>query len=297
MAVRDERLIWARDGVDWPNRDLSRFIETRGLTWHVQQAGHGPLLLLLHGTGASTHSFRDLIPALARDYSILAVDLPGHGFTDLPPFYRLSLDGMARALDELLRTLAAKPAGVVGHSAGAAIGARLALDRAIRADLLISLNGALLPFRGAPNFLFPAIAKALFLNPLTPRIAARRASPKAVARLIRDTGSHLDERGLDLYCRLMRTPAHIAGALGMMANWKLQGLARELPRLETPIVFVACDGDRAVPPADGATLAGRVPHGRYLEIPSLGHLGHEENPPRFIELIRSEMRHAGGRTA
>ena len=292
MAVRDERLIWARDGADWPNRDLSRFVETRALTWHIQQAGDGPLLLMLHGTGASTHSFRALIPALARDYTVLAVDLPGHGFTDLPPFYRLSLDGMSRALDELLRTLGAKPVGVVGHSAGAAIGARMALDGAIRPQVLISLNGALLPFRGAPNFLFPAIAKALFLNPLTPRIAAKRASPKAVARLIRDTGSDLDEEGIALYHRLMRTPAHIAGALGMMANWKLQGLARDLPKLATRTVFVACEGDRAVPPADGATLAGRAPNARYLEIPDLGHLGHEEDPPRFVELIRTEM--AGG---
>ena len=68
-ASRRERrstLSWDQDGHDWPNRDASRFVEAAGLTWHVQIAGQGPVLLLLHGTGASTHSWRDLLPGLAE---------------------------------------------------------------------------------------------------------------------------------------------------------------------------------------------------------------------------------------
>ncbi|MCR9221251.1 MAG: alpha/beta fold hydrolase [Alphaproteobacteria bacterium] len=292
MSVRDQRLHWERDGADWPDRDASRFVETPGLTWRVVVAGRGPAVLLLHGTGASAHSFRDLIPDLARDFTVVAPDLPGHGFTDVPPFYRLSLDGMARALDDLLGALDLAPTLAVGHSAGAAVAVRMTLDRMIAPARLVSLNGALLPFRGAPNFLFPAIAKALFLNPLTPRLVAKRASERAVARLIADTGSRLEPSGIELYHRLMKTPAHIAGALGMMANWRLQGLGRDLPKLKTPITFVACARDWAIPPADGATLAGRVPDGRYLEIPDLGHLGHEEAPERFCALIRQEAAQA-----
>jgi magnesium chelatase accessory protein len=293
MAARYQRLDWTRDGADWPHRDASRFVETNGLTWHVQVMGSGPVLLLLHGTGASTHSFRDMMGPLSQSFTLVVPDLPGHGFTDLPAFYKLSLDGMARAVGDLLRALDLSPSLAVGHSAGAAIAVRMTLDRMIQPQALISLNGALTPFRGAPNFLFPAIAKALFLNPFTPRLVAKRATTPAITRLVRDIGSPLDEIGVSYYQRLISTPAHVAGALGMMANWRLQGLGRDLVKLKAPITFVACANDKAVPPTDGATLAGRAPQGRYLEIPNLGHLGHEEAPERFVALINAEARAQG----
>ncbi|MFN5717015.1 MAG: alpha/beta fold hydrolase, partial [Bradyrhizobium sp.] len=74
-------LVWSRDGTDWPNRNASVFVEAAGIRWHVQRMGEGPSLLLIHGTGAATHSWRDMLPLLARHFSVVAPDLPGHGFT------------------------------------------------------------------------------------------------------------------------------------------------------------------------------------------------------------------------
>jgi magnesium chelatase accessory protein len=66
----------------WPNHHLSRYVRAAGLRWHVQVAGDGPDMLLVHGTAASTHSWRDLMPIFSQRHRVLAVDLPGHGFTD-----------------------------------------------------------------------------------------------------------------------------------------------------------------------------------------------------------------------
>lgn len=66
---------------NWPHRDCSQFIEAAGLSWHVQRMGEGPALLLLHGTAAATHSWAGLMPLLARRFTVIAIDLPGHGFT------------------------------------------------------------------------------------------------------------------------------------------------------------------------------------------------------------------------
>jgi hypothetical protein len=60
LRVLHDKLDWASDGADWPNRDASRFVDAGGLRWHVQVAGSGPVLLLMHGTAASTHSFAAL---------------------------------------------------------------------------------------------------------------------------------------------------------------------------------------------------------------------------------------------
>ena len=56
---------WEREKSDWPNREASRFVDAGGLRWHVQQAGSGPVLLLVHGTGASSHLARN-VARLAR---------------------------------------------------------------------------------------------------------------------------------------------------------------------------------------------------------------------------------------
>eukprot|EP01035_Chromulina_nebulosa_P056425 gene56425-77329_t len=252
-------LSWARDGRDWPHRAASRFVEAGGLSWHVQEMGQGPTLLLLHGTGASTHSWRDLLPLLARDFHVVAPDLPGHGFTEAPERDRLSLPAMARGLTALLGKLGVEPEGIVGHSAGAAIAMQMVLTGAVAPSCLISLNGALLPFKGVASQLFPSVARLLVLNPLVPRLFAWRAgSTEAVTQLLEGMGSRLDARGQDLYQRLFSNRVHVASTLGMMANWDLEALGRSFGRLDLPVLLVVGAGDRAVPPGDARAVAQRL---------------------------------------
>lgn len=279
--------VWETDGRDWPNREASRFVAAGGLRWHVQVAGSGPVVLLLHGAGAASHSWRDVLPRLAERFTVVAPDLPGHGFTATPPAAGLTMPGMARGVAALLGELGLAPALVAGHSAGAGLALRLALDGLTTAPV-VSLNGALLPFPGPAAKLFPALARVLFTNPLMPRILSFQAQrPGAVARVIGRTGSRIDARGIELYARLFRRSGHVAGTLGMMANWDLEGLKRDLPRLAVPLTLVAGTADSTVPASVSREVARLVP-GAGLEIVSgLGHLMHEEQPARFADLIAS----------
>ncbi len=280
-------LSWPTDGRDWPNHGASRFLSAGGLRWHVQVMGAGPVLLLLHGTGASTHSWRDLAPMLATDFTVVAPDLPGHGFTQSPHSDQLSLPAMARAIATLLKALDLAPDLVVGHSAGAAIGLRMALDGSIAPKALVSLNGALLPFRGLASQLFPSLARLLVLNPFVPRLFAWRASSaSAVDALLQGTGSRLDARGLDLYQRLFSNRVHVAATLAMMANWDLEVLGRAFGKLDLPVVLAVAANDKAVPPGDAAEVARRLPNARIETIPAAGHLAHEEKPDEIAALIR-----------
>ncbi|KQT08634.1 alpha/beta hydrolase [Methylobacterium sp. Leaf399] len=287
MTSRSDRPQWERDGGDWPNRAASRFVEAAGLVWHIQEMGRpdAPALLLVHGTGAATHSWRALAPLLAADFRVLALDLPGHGFTDPLPPGRLSLPGMSAALAGLLRHLDVAPRIAVGHSAGAAILARMSLEGGASPDLLVALNGALMPFPGLASVLFPSLAKVLFLNPVTPKIFAWSADTAAVERLMRGTGSKLDAHGLALYRRLLRFPGHVAGALGMMANWDLAALDRDLPRLAVPTLLVVGGDDRAVSPETAFTVQRRIPGARVELLRNLGHLAHEEAPETVAAVI------------
>ena len=271
----------------WPNRDFSRFVRAGGLNWHVQVMGAGPPLLLIHGTGAATHSWRALAPLLAAEFTVVAPDLPGHGFTDAPAAARLSLPGMARSVQTLLWALDVRPAVVVGHSAGAAILMRMCLDGQITPRALIALNGAMLPMGGIPGQLFSPLAKVLAGLPLLPNLFAWRARDRRVVeRLLADTGSAIDAEGVALYARLVQNPGHAAAALGMMAQWDLRPLSAELPRLATPLLLIAGGNDRTVPPRQSSTVRDVVPGARLEVLAGLGHLAHEEDPAGTAALIR-----------
>ncbi|WP_342149447.1 alpha/beta fold hydrolase BchO [Methylorubrum sp. SB2] len=291
MPLLDEdRPTWERDGRDWPHRAASRFVEAAGLRWHVQEFGEPdkPGLLLLHGTGAATHSWRGLAPLLAERYRVLAPDLPGHGFTDPLPARRLSLPGMAEAIAALTDSLGVSPQLAIGHSAGAAVLARMCLDKRIAPSLLVALNGALTPFPGVASILFPSMARMLFVNPITPKIFAWSADKAAVRRLIDGTGSRLDQQGLDLYRRLFTRAGHVSGALGMMANWDLAALDRDLRRLATRTLLVVGSEDKAIRPDTAFALRDRLPAARIELVRGLGHLAHEEAPGRVAEIIFAE---------
>jgi len=291
------RLVWEQDGRGWPHAASSRFVQAAGLRWHVQQLGPdgAPVLLLLHGTGASTHSWRGLMSALADRFHIVAPDLPGHAFTDMPASPRqLGLPGMAGAVAALMATLGRAPALVVGHSAGAAIGARLCLDGALAPHALVSLNGALLPLSGLAGQVFSPLARLLTVNTLVPRLFSwRAADPAVLKRLLDGTGSALDAAGAALYGRLVANPGHVAGALGMITQWDLQALQRDLPRLATPLHLVVGARDRTVPPREQRRVRGLVPGATWTELPGLGHLAHEEQPAELARLLAEMARGAG----
>lgn len=281
---------WARDGADWPFREASRFIRVGELLWHVQSYGAGPPALLIHGAGAATHSWRDLGALLAERFTVLAMDLPGHGFTGLAGRAERTLPGMAQALRTLLQALCIAPRLVIGHSAGAAIGLRLALDApqafAPPAPLIVTLNAAIAPFPGLAGQLFPGIAKALFYNPLAIHAFALSArDDRAIERLIASTGSQLEARGRDLYARLLRMPRHIEGTLGMMAHWDLPPLQADLPRLGAEVLLLTGAEDLAVPPSVSREAARLMPKATVEELKGLGHLAHEEAPDRVAARI------------
>ncbi len=292
-----DRPFWEWDGRGWPNAAASRFVRAAGFDWHVQRMGAGPSVLLLHGTGAATHSWRDALPLLAARADVLAVDLPGHGFSALPrsgragpPGSHMGLPGMAADLAALLAVEDMRPDIIIGHSAGAAIAIRMALDGTVSPRRIVSLNGALLPLGGMAGQIFSPMARMLVGLPFVPALVAWRAADRAVVqKLLADTGSTLDLQGLELYARLFRRPGHVAGTLAMMAAWDLPAFARDLPRLAAPLTLVSGLGDRTISPDTARRVRAMLPASHLVVWPGLGHLAHEENPQLLAKLIAELM--------
>lgn len=286
LAAQSRYQAWKTVQNHWPNHAASQFVEAGDLRWHVQIMGDdsAPPLLLLHGTGASAHSFRDLMPALAARYLVIAPDLPGHGFTATPAANGLSLPGMARLVMDLIGVLAKSPVIAMGHSAGAAILIYMAGRYGFSPRRILSINGALEPIHG--HAIFAPLARLLFVNPLVPRLFALRARFGDVTNFVLSkTDSDIDSRGIRCYGTLLQSSEHVEGALGMMANWDLSALQRIYKNLDVPITLVAAEDDRTVPASVSRRAAALIPDAELVLIQRGGHLLHEVHWQDMARLV------------
>ena len=275
------------EGRHWPLREASRMVRVGRIDWHVQDLGaqDAPVAILVHGTGAATHSFRGLAPLLAQDRRVIMMDLPGHGFTRGAEAEDLTLPGMAQALGGLVQALGINPALAIGHSAGVAVLLQSTLSGGIRPDCIIGFNAALEPIRG--NALLSPLAKLLFANPLTARLVSFQARIVNMAdQLLKATGSRIDQTGRECYALLLRQPTHINGALGMMANWRLEPLIAKLGQMHTPVTLIAAADDPMVPARVSRQAARLIPGCAVEIVDHGGHLMHEADPALAAELIR-----------
>ncbi len=267
----------------FPSREL---VSADGLNWFVAQMGQGETILLVHGTAASVHSWRDLMPLLSEQYHVVALDLPGHGHTVVDDNSHFSLRRMATGVAAVMQEMKLKPRIVVGHSAGAAILAVACARKLMQPEKYISFNGAFYPFGGAAGSIFSPIAKLLAFNSFMPRFLSGFATRAKVEKMLRDTGSNISDEGVELYLDLFQQPSHISAALGMMASWDLRGMDDNFVRMTQDCVFVAGDNDKAVPPETADRAAARCRNAKSMHINGLGHLLHEENPVLAAKIIK-----------
>lgn len=279
---------WDRDGKSWPNNTHSRFLRAGGVLWHLQEICEkdAPCLLLLHGSGATTHSFADIMPLLAQHFHVLAIDIPGHGFSSAILDQKPTLPNVGKAISDILSELNFNPDILVGHSAGAAIACELAINQGVKTKAIISINGAFYPFPGFNKTLFPAIARLLFLNPFVPSFLSFSAQNRQlVERIMKGTGSKLSLEQTEFYRRAFQSSDHVDGTLAMMAHWNLDPMAEMLKQLELPLLQIIGERDSIIEPSASLKTAKFLQNGERTLVPETGHLVHEEKPEQVATLI------------
>lgn len=274
-------------------RDLagpdSRFVDVDGVDYHYVRSGEGkPTVILLHGFGASTFSWRDIVPELDDRSDVVAFDRPGFGLTERllagewegPNPY--SLTTQADATIALMDELGIERAVLVGHSAGGAVAALAAARHPNRVEGLVLEAAAIYTGGGTPGWIRPLLA--------TPQ--ARRVGPLIVRRVFSGP------RGTEFLRSAWADPSAITDEMieGYRAPltirdwdkalWELTIAPRPdapvdvLDRIECPVLVVAGTEDAIVPYEDGVRLAEDL-DGRLATFEETGHLPHEERPERF----------------
>jgi pimeloyl-ACP methyl ester carboxylesterase len=245
------------------------FVEVDGLRVNLEQAGHGPPLLLLHGWGGSARSFASLIPVLAGAFSVCAPDFPGFGLSALPPV-PWGVADYVTFVRRLLERLQWPRAHLLGHSHGGRVAIALAAERPSTVDRLVLVDSAgirpprtlALRSRG----LLARTARRVLGHPL-----AGVAGRKSLAAL---------------YRRLGMTDYASAGPLrATFVKLVNEDLSALLPRIEAPTLVVWGARDTETPLWMGLQIARDVPNAKLTVLPGAGHYSYLDAPQRFEQQI------------
>lgn len=280
---------------DWPHRQASRSVVVGELAWHVQVMGQGPTVVLLHGTGASAHSWEEIMPRLAEVATVVAPDLPGHGYTRGARVEELNLPRMAADLQALVEALGvAPPRLIVGHSAGAPLAVRWVLDAGLSETAILGFNPSLVPPPPSYDWVAPWLNPIATSSPVASLLAAIGGPTGLVNQMLSSTGTELPPARRAYYRRLFSDPAHVRGAMGFMAAANLPALLEAGRTLRAPATWVVGAADAWIPEPRLREVIGRYfPSATVLRWEG-GHLLHEVEPERAAELVREVLARALG---
>jgi pimeloyl-ACP methyl ester carboxylesterase len=259
-------------------------------------AGSGPAVLLIHGIGDSSETWRDVVPLLAASHTVIAPDLLGHGRSDKPRA-DYSLGGFANGMRDLLVLLGVDHATVVGHSLGGGVALQFAYQYPQMCDRLVLVASGglgaevtpLLRLAAAPGagLAIAATARAPVRRPLMAVLAAAAWSgllcKEDVAELSRTWAGLGDRSTRTAFLRTLRSVVDIRGQ-AVTSRDRLY-LTEAIPML-----LVWGDRDPVLPVSHARAATRDLPGCRLEVVPGAGHLPHQSDPARFVLVVDDFLR-------
>lgn len=280
------RRVGLKEYTDWRDAHKpGRIIDIAGYGVHIVERGSGPrALLLIHGFGAHTYSWRELMPRFERDYRIIAVDLKGFGYSERDAGAGLSATDQVAMLKALLDHLGIERAVVAGHSMGGGIAQRFAATYPQMVAALILIASVAGDEREGIRTL-----PAFIMRPLMPVLGALTAS-RLLAACYEDR-AFLTPEIREAYLGPTRIRGSMDGLLAM-----LRDTASDPPidtsRIDMPVLVLVGEHDRVVPRSASQRIRERIPQARVVVIERAGHNLIEERPDDCAEAIRAFLREA-----
>lgn len=257
--------------------------------------GDGKPVLLLHGFGASSYTWRHLEPALAAaGHRVLTVDLKGFGLSDKPADEDYSIFDQAVLVSDFIDQLGLKEVTLVGHSLGGGVALVLALDedpaKRARVTKLVLMDSVAY----AQNI---PIAFNILRTPVIGQIGSRlvplEVQTRVALKLAFFDDSKFDGRDVKQYTEPLRDKgsrhAMIQTARKILPD-NLPELANRYKAVRIPALIIWCDHDKVIKPHIGVRLHNDLPNSTFRVIGNCGHLPQEEKPQQTLELVRNFLR-------
>ncbi|MEU1555566.1 alpha/beta hydrolase [Streptomyces scabiei] len=254
----------------------SRFAAVDGLRIHYKRAGHGPALVLLHGSGSSLQHFDRAAALLSEAFDVIRPDLPAFGLTGPRKDRDYRIPTYAATVAAFVAALGVEHCAVAGNSLGGNIAWNLALDHPERLTGLVLVNAT-----GYPEKEMPAgmrLTRNPLLRPVLRRVMPRDAIERNLRAMVGPRSTIVDDAMLDRAHQLMSRPGN-RSAFVDFCNTDQPDRSAQIPRITVPTLALRSAA------IDGQHFARDIPGAQELVHPHGGHLLPEEEPQWVAEAI------------
>lgn len=251
-----------------------------GLRVHYRDQGNaaGPALVLVHGFGASLHTWEPWVERLGFNYRIITLDLPGHGLTRAPAGYQASTQRFVEIVDTVTAQLGVTRFTLAGNSMGGGVAWNYALTHPEKLDGLVLVDAAGFPVSGDQRTGPPPLIFALINNPIIGPLMRDLDNRPLIANGLRSAfvnQSLVDDAMIDRYAEMARAPGHRAI---LLSNGRDGADPARLADIRTPTLVMHGDTDNLIPVAAGRGFAAAIPGAELVIFPNVGHVPMEEVP-------------------
>jgi pimeloyl-ACP methyl ester carboxylesterase len=259
-------------------------------------AGEGPAVLLIHGIGDSSESWRELIPNLARHHTVIAPDLLGHGDSDKPRA-DYSIGAYANAMRDLLSVLDIDRVTVVGHSLGGGVAMQFAYQFPERCERLVLVSTGGVSHEVHPALRFASAPNADMILPLLSAPGARTIG-KAALRILEALQTNIGRDAQQLTRVFDALPDAAARrafvrTLRAAVDWRGQAITmldRCYLAKDMPTLLVWGDRDGVIPVSHAHQVHAAMPGSRLEIFANAGHFPHQNDPGSFLRLFQDFYR-------
>lgn len=273
----------------------SKFIKIDNFDLHYKEYGEGEkVIILIHGFGASTYSFRDIFKPLSNYYKVYAIDLPGFGLTERVPSKNLSFNpysrsGQIEVVKRFLDSIGVKKVIILGHSMGGGVATYFTIKYPEYTEKLIIEDGAVLDGvmgEGLVKFLKTPFGKFLW-PPLVKILVNQIARLKDIAYY--DT-SLITEEVFNQYKKVLNAKNWDKGLYEIVVSQEKLNLEENLDKIEIQTLIIWGEFDKVIPVEIGYELNKLIKNSELKIINKCGHVPHEEKPNEFLEILFEFLR-------
>jgi len=277
-------------------RKPSKFIDVNGLRTHYRDQGTGPVLVLLHGSNASLHTWEGWMDALTREYRVITMDLPGQGLTGPDPQNRYSPLEEVAWLEAFVSALGLKRFTLGGNSMGGGLAWRYTVVHPEKVERLILVDAFGLR-RDEPI----PFSLRLYETPVLNRVVRWTTPRFMVKRTVK--GTYGDPRRVtpetvDLYVDMLLREGNREATRQRFARKDGDpSLEARLSEIKVPTLILWGSRDEWILPKYARRFQSRIPQSRLVMMEGLGHVPMEEDPVQTVAVVQDFLHQTSPRLA
>ncbi len=254
----------------------SKFIEIDQMPVHYRLEGNGKeTLVLIHGTGASLHTWDKWTEIMQKDFQILRMDLPAFGLTGPHPQHQYRIEDYVSFVDKLLSQLNIGQCHLAGNSLGGQIAWEYTLAYPQKVDKLILIDAGGVPSNRKRPWIFQ-LAQTPILNQIIRYVTPRFFFENNLKQVYADH-SKITEELITRYYELARREGN-REAFIERTKTNSKSNFEFIPKIKNPTLIQWGEADNWIPLSAGKQLEEKIPNAKLLVYPKVGHVPMEEAP-------------------